>query len=211
MKKILAIAAMQLGLVTSAFASFDIVYDVAHLDQATGQTTFHFEFSEPVDLTTVDEAGWAARQFQVFVYGDESLDYPDKFSAIIRTAESPETGNNVVVRAASPQNDAEASDPLSGGWGRVLAVAPLTVSGNGVTFTLSNASFNSFGNNVFKYDLMTVEYGGMGSFSPGRMATLAPVPEIGTATQLLLGGGLVFGLAGSRRVAARRGMAQSTI
>jgi hypothetical protein len=180
----------QLLLAGSAFASFEVLDSSAHINTSTGVATFSIDFNEPADLSTYDEFGRAAKTFQVFVYGNESLGYPDYFSAILRTAEGPETASNVLLaRASRPLTEEEMNDPLSGGWGRVLESTPITFSGNSVSFSLTNALINLQPDSAFKYYVMATEYGSTYSATPEIYATIAPtaIPEVSTSAMMLLG------------------------
>jgi hypothetical protein len=205
MKKQLGLFLASCMIASSACAGLDIVSHEANLSQSLGTTTFTITFGQPLDLNTFDEQGIAASQFQVFVYGSPGLDAPDAFSSIIRTAEDASTGNHVVLRAPVPRTDAEAQDPLSGGWGRILAVAPITSQGNTVSFTLNNRDFNQFGNEEFLYEVNAFEHGSFTSGTGPTFAKVTPIPEAGTGLQFMLGG--AFMVAALRRMRAAKAAA----
>jgi hypothetical protein len=214
MKKHLCLFLAPCMIASSAWASLDIVSYEANLSQALETTTFAITFDKPLDLSTFDENGRAANQFQIFVYAGLGLEGRDAFASIIRTAEGPSTGNNVVVRAPVPLTDLEAQDPLSGGWGGIQAVAPITSQGNTISFTLNNKDFNLFGNDGFLYSINAFEYGAYASGSNAGLifANVAkvspgvtPIPEAGTGLQFLLGGALM--VAALRRMKAPRAAA----
>jgi len=192
MKKQLFLFVAPCVLASSAWANFTVVSQDALMDQDLGTTTFSIGFSEALDLNTVDEVGRVASQFQVYVYGDETLSYPEKFAAIIRTADGASSFDNVVVRASVPLTPAEEQDPLSDGWGRVLAVAPMLITnGNTVSFTLKTQYLNPLGNNAFKYEVDTFEYGGYTGDSGLVVSRGSVVPEAGTGLQFMLGAAFI--------------------
>lgn len=185
MKSAATLLFAQLLLAGSAFASLEIVNNSAHINTSTGVATFSVEFSEPTDLSTYDEFGRAAKNFQVFIYGDESLD----FSAILRTAESTDTAGLLIARASTPLTEEEMNDPLSGGWGRLLESTPITFSGNSVSFSLTNELINLQPASAFKYYIEAYEYGSLSSVSQEKFSTIAPtaIPEASTSAMMLLG------------------------
>lgn len=189
MKSVATLLFAQLLLAGSAFASLEIVNNSAHINTSTGVATFSVEFSEPTDLSTYDEFGRAAKSFQVFIYGNESLGYPDYFSAILRTAESTDTAGLLIARASTTLTEEEMNDPLSGGWGRLLESTPITFSGNSVSFSLTNALINLQPDSAFKYYIEAYEYGSMSSVSQEKFSTIAPtaIPEASTSAMMLLG------------------------
>lgn len=189
MKSAATLLFAQLLLAGSAFANLEIVNNSAHINTSTGVATFSVEFSEPTDLSTYDEFGRAAKSFQVFIYGNESLGYPDYFSAILRTAESTDTAGLLIARASTPLTDAEMNDPLSGGWGRLLESTPITFSGNSVSFSLTNELINLQPASAFKYYIEAYEYGNLSSVSQEKFSTIAPtaIPEASTSAMMLLG------------------------
>jgi len=189
MKSAATLLLAQLLLAGSAFANLEIVNNSAHINTSTGVATFSVEFSEPTDLSTYDEFGRAAKSFQVFIYGNESLGYPDYFSAILRTAESTDTAGLLIARASTPLTDAEMNDPLSGGWGRLLESTPITFSGNSVSFSLTNELINLQPASAFKYYIEAYEYGNLSSVSQEKFSTIAPtaIPEASTSAMMLLG------------------------
>lgn len=189
MKSVATLLFAQLLLAGSAFASLEIVNNSAHINTSTGVATFSVEFSEPTDLSTYDEFGRAAKSFQVFIYGNESLGYPDYFSAILRTAESTDTAGLLIARASTTLTEEEMNDPLSGGWGRLLESTPITFSGNSVSFSLTNALINLQPDSAFKYYIEAYEYGRMSSVSQEKFSTIAPtaIPEASTSAMMLLG------------------------
>ncbi len=189
MKSAATLLFAQLLLAGSAFASLEIVNNSAHINTSTGVATFSVEFSEPTDLSTYDEFGRAAKNFQVFIYGDESLGYPDYFSAILRTAESTDTAGLLIARASTPLTEEEMNDPLSGGWGRLLESTPITFSGNSVSFSLTNELINLQPASAFKYYIEAYEYGSLSSVSQEKFSTIAPtaIPEASTSAMMLLG------------------------
>lgn len=189
MKSVATLLFAQLLLAGSAFASLEIVNNSAHINTSTGVATFSIEFSEPTDLSTYDEFGRAAKSFQVFIYGNESLGYPDYFSAILRTAESTDTAGLLIARASTTLTEEEMNDPLSGGWGRLLESTPITFSGNSISFSLTNALINLQPDSAFKYYIEAYEYGSMSSVSQEKFSTIAPtaIPEASTSAMMLLG------------------------
>jgi hypothetical protein len=205
MKKHLCLFLAPCVLASSAWGRVDVVSHDVTLSQSLGTTTFSITFNQPLDLSTFDEYGRAARYFQVFVFGDPGKVYPENYSAIIRSAEDANTGSNVVVRAPKPLNQTERNDPVADGWGRTLATAPILTQGNTATFTLNNQDFNFFGNQGFRYSIEAYEYDGYWGGTEPTWAKVIPIPEAGTGLQFMLGA--AFMVAALRRMKAPKAVA----
>ena len=154
MKKSIFAIAIWAALAPHAQAELTIV-DYGYSHETTDTTTFSITFNQSLDLTHFDEYMRAAGNFQVYIYGDQTLDYPQNFSSIIRSAENPQSGDNVIVRQPYP----ESQDPDSGGWGAVTQVAPIHTDGNTISFTLNNAAIGYLPTSPLVYDIGAYEYG----------------------------------------------------
>ena len=126
------------------------------------------------DFFTVDMFNRQANSFQYFIYGDESLGYPENFSTIIRAGELHTTIDTLRIREASPSS----GDAGSGGWGAIVTEVPWLLDESTLSFTVATSLLTSFLNEdgVFKYNLMTTEFGASGSFIAGKYASLSQVP-----------------------------------
>jgi hypothetical protein len=170
MKYFILLSSIILLFPSTGWSAFTVVNDEVFVNVNTGTTTFTIEFNQAPDFFTVDEYNRQANGFQYYIYGNESLGYPDYYSSIIRGEEIHLTGDVLRIREATPpSNDLE-----SGGWGYVIYEAPLALNGSTISFTVNTSLLTSFltKDGVFKYDLMATEFGGQTYWISGKLASL---------------------------------------
>jgi hypothetical protein len=206
MKKLIVFLSLMLPSLT--WASFFAINDNIFVNIDSGTSTFTLEFNKTPDFFTVDEFGRQANAFQYYIYGDQSLSYPNNYDAIIRGGEMHLSDDTLRIRkAAPPSNDAG-----SGGWGAIIAEVPWSLDGSKLSFTVNTFLLTSFvtDKGVFKYDLMTTEWGGMTSHISGKFSTSAlsphsspsPVP-LPSSFPLLLTGLILFSWLGLANKSAK--------
>jgi hypothetical protein len=142
---------------------------------------FRITFNQAPDFFTVDAFGREENDFQYAT--------PE---SIIRGPEIYITGNTVRIRSLGPPDP----DPVSGGWGPVIATIPFNLSGDTITFS---APFDLFSNSpIFTYQLQADTFGVDNDLIPGSSTARESIPEPSTWAMMLLGfAGL--GFAGYRR------------
>jgi hypothetical protein len=123
---------------------------------------FRITFNQAPDFFTVDAFG---RQENDFQYATPE--------SIIRGPEIYITHNKVRIRSLGPPDP----DPVSGGWGLVIATIPFNLSGDTITFS---APFDLFSNNpIFTYQLQADTFGVDKDFILGSTSP-SGVPEPST-------------------------------
>jgi len=185
-----------------AFSAFLIQSHSALSDPLTGITSFSMTFNESPDFFSVDEFGRPRHTFQYYIYGDETLPYPEHYSSIVRGIELDGDTHLLPIRRAVPAS----IDPASGGWGEVIGEIPYSLDGRTFTFSVTTALLTSYLNEegAFKFIVGSYEYGAivyeyLDQYSDGTVSSI-PIPAAGG---LFVGALISLCLAGRRR---RRGM-----
>ncbi len=181
MKTVLFLSMFFVFVPSPALANFFVVSDHVYVNTETGMSTFTLEFSERPDFNTTDSVGRQANSFQYWIYGDESLRYPENYSAIIRGGELQHSGESLRIRQARSPGYVDDTGE-SGGWGALITEVPWYLDDTILSFSVSTVLLTSFLNDegVFKYDLMSTVYGASTSYIPRKYAstspTVTPVP-----------------------------------
>jgi len=184
MKSLILALTLYLTLPSTTWAGFTVVNDHIYVDTESGISTFTVEFNKTPDFFTLDFANRQANSFQYYIYGDESLGYPGNFSSIIRGGEIHASVDTLRIREATPSS----GDEGSGGWGIVIAEVPWLLNNRTLSFSVNTSLLSSFLNEdgVFKYDLLTTEYGGSNSFIQGKYASISPTSPVPLPVPALL-------------------------
>lgn len=161
------VGAVCLFLAARSQAEFHIVSHSIEPDSVAQSTKFESTFSEPPDFTQ-DEFGRAARTFQWYYnpnLGRDLFDDPD--SLVFR---APETADLTEIRIRETQGPDE---PLSGGWGPIVASVPFEIDGSTVRFTVDWATLGET-DSEFEYQLDTFVNGATTDSVPVAAIPLPP-------------------------------------
>jgi hypothetical protein len=184
-------------------ADFMATSQSAVYDPADGLVTFNVTFNEAPDFYTADSLGRQAMDFQYYIIGDASLDYPADYDAIVRGGEIY-LGGGIPIRNALP---ADLTDPNAGGWGAIRGSASFTLVGTDFTFSVPLSVLSDHSTNgQFSYVFQTDVYGAQTHFLANQQSAVLPEPATAALASLSL-----LGVALIRAVRARQGFGRSVL
>jgi hypothetical protein len=141
-------------------AGVRIESESAQVDRSAGVVRFTLRFDGRPDFFTVDPLGRVADSFQYEIDGDWRAPMglpPEGLDAVVRGDEIHAAG---ALRIRQAGFDAPPDpDPLSGGWGRVLAAVPFNLDGTVLRFEAGLRDIGDDGDGYFAYRVFTTEYG----------------------------------------------------
>ncbi|MHC5774345.1 hypothetical protein [Nostoc sp.] len=159
------------------------------------EVLFTINFNKMPDFFTVDKFNRRADSFQYFI--DPNGELPilnaspiySNFSSIIRGEEIYVQGD-VRIRDVFSVG---ASEPNSGGWGKIRGSVPYTLDGNVLKFS---APLQLIGDSdgVFSYQLLLTEFGAWNGITNENKSIIDSVPEPNFALGVLTVGALSVGL-----------------
>lgn len=181
----LAIAAGALGLggllVAPADAAFEIVFQSVDVRPLAGLGTFTLLFNQAPDFDTVDEFAGRPNSFQyeVDTSWDGGASGPLDFESIdwVFRGDEVRLGGTVPIRGPTGSGD---GGPTSGGFGPVKDVAPITMDGNRVSFTVDLRALGET-DDVFRYRVFALDRGSLTNQIEAAYVPLPPAVFIGAA------------------------------
>ncbi|MEA2506355.1 MAG: hypothetical protein QOH48_973 [Actinomycetota bacterium] len=122
----------------------------------TGNVDFTLQFDRRPNFRTVDKYGRKADSFQYYIVGDDTLEYPQIYDAIIRGDEINLRTHLLPIRNSWPSDP----DPAAGGWGSIRAIVPYHLRGRVLTLSppLTAVSDHST-DGIFTYIVGTYRFG----------------------------------------------------
>jgi hypothetical protein len=158
--------------------------------------SWQIDWTSPPDFQTADQYNRQADSFQIYTFAAPvpvggTFRYFEDFTSVIR-GEELHTWGTLAVRALVPI-DPDIS--LSGGWGTLRELDPITLTGRTLTFQTSLASLN-VPTSTFGYGIETFHYGSQNSANYYCSSGTVCVPEPATFGFLATG---LAALVGVRR------------
>ncbi|MHC5938115.1 hypothetical protein [Nostoc sp.] len=148
------------------------------------EVLFTVNFNQVPDFFTVDKFNRHSNSFQYFIDPDGELPILNaspiysNFSSIIRGEEIPIAGDIRIRDVFS----VGASEPNSGGWGKIRGSVPYSLDGNVLKFS---APLQLIGDSdgLFSYQLLLTEFGAWNGITNENKSIIDSVPEL-TASDL---------------------------
>ena len=146
------------ALAAPALGAIHIESHSVTVDPTRRVARFAATFDAPPDLWTLDEFDRIADSFQYEISPDHNAPLglpPESLSSVIRGDEI-HLADTLRIREVDFANPDP--DPAAGGWGRVTAAVPFTLSGRTLRFEAPLAALGD-DDGYFAYRLFTTEYG----------------------------------------------------
>jgi hypothetical protein len=193
-----ALIALGTGQIAQAVLLVESESAVVNLDAQ--EVSFTINFNRVPDFFTLDEVGRQADSFQYFI--DPSGELPifrppsaySNLSSIIRGEEIHVSGDIRIRDVFS----VGASEPNSGGWGKIRGSSPYSLDGTVLKFS-APLQFIGDSDGLFSYRLGLYEFGGWNGLTNENKSTIASVPEPNFALGVLTFGALSVGLRQKRK------------
>ncbi|MEH1846396.1 MAG: hypothetical protein V7L25_15705 [Nostoc sp.] len=193
-----ALIALGTGQIAQAVLLIESESAVVNLDAK--EVLFTINFNRVPDFFTVDQVGRQADSFQYFIDADGELPvfrgspYYSELESIIRGEEIHVAGD-VRIRDVFSIG---ASEPNSGGWGKIRGSVPYSLDGTVLKFS-APLEFIGDSDGLFSYQLELYEFGGISDLLGDKKSTIASVPEPNFALAALTFGALSVGLRRKRK------------
>ncbi|MEH2242924.1 PEP-CTERM sorting domain-containing protein [Nostoc sp.] len=192
-----ALIALGTGQIAQAVLLVESESAVVNLDAK--EVLFTINFNKVPDFLTVDQVGRQADSFQYFIDADGKLPvfrgspYYSELESIIRGEEIHVAGDVRIRDVVS----IGASEPNSGGWGKIRGSVPYSLDGTVLKFS-APLEFIGDSDGLFSYQLESYEFGGI-TDSLENKSIIASVPEPASALGALTFGALGVGLRRKRK------------
>ncbi|MEH1835350.1 MAG: hypothetical protein V7L29_25675 [Nostoc sp.] len=193
-----ALIALGTGQIAQAVLLIESESALVNLDAK--EVLFTINFNRVPDFFTVDQVGRQADSFQYFIDADGELPvfrgspYYSELESIIRGEEIHVAGD-VRIRDVFSIG---ASEPNSGGWGKIRGSVPYSLDGTVLKFS-APLEFIGDSDGLFSYQLELYEFGGISDLLGDKKSTIASVPEPNFALAALTFGALSVGLRRKRK------------
>ncbi|MEH2413319.1 hypothetical protein [Nostoc sp.] len=195
-----AAALIALGTAQIAQAVLLVESESAVVNLDAKEVLFTVNFNKAPDFFTVDKFNRHADSFQYFIDPDGELPILNaspiysNFSSIIRGEEIP-VASDIPIRDVFSVG---ASEPNSGGWGKIRGSVPYSLDGNVLKFS---APLQLIGDSdgVFSYQLLLTEFGAWNGITNENKSIITSVPEPNLAWGALTFGALSVGLRQKRK------------
>lgn len=171
-----ALIALGTGQIAQAVLLVESESAVVNLDAK--EVSFTINFNRVPDFLTVDQVGRQADSFQYFIDADGELPvfrgspYYSELESIIRGEEIHVAGD-VRIRDVFSIG---ASEPNSGGWGKIRGSVPYSLDGTVLKFS-APLQFIGDSDGLFSYRLELYEFGSWNGLTNENKSTIASVPE----------------------------------